>query len=99
MKTIQKTLVKVKKIIVNCERNDFTDIKYGGPHVFGFDFNIRFDFYIDDDLDIDEMVKHIKSKLKENRLSLLRIEFDEDTIEEKYLWTKEKISECIDKGY
>ncbi len=93
MKTIQKTLVKVKKIVVNCERNDFTDIKCGGPHVLGFDF------YIDADLDIDEIVKHIKSKLKENGLPLLRIEFGKDAIEEKYLWTKEKISECIDKGY
>ena len=93
MKTIQKTLVKVKKIVVNCERNDWTDIKCGGSPVLGFDF------YVDADLNIDEMVKHIKSRLKKKGLPLLSIEFGKDAIEEKYLWTKEKISECIDKGY
>ena len=93
MKKIQKTLVKVKKIIVNCEQNDSVDMRCGGPPVLGFDF------YIDADKNIDKMINFIKSELKENCLPLMSICTEKDAIEEKYLWTKDKISECIKKGY
>lgn len=92
MRKVKRTLVKVKKITVNCERNDPVDMKCGGPAVLGFDF------YVDAD---EDMVDFIKSKLRENGLPVMSISVSkkEDEIVEKNLWTKEKISECIRKGY
>ena len=92
MRKVKRILVKVRKITVNCEQNDSVDIKCGGPDFLGFDF------FVDAD---EDMVDFIKSKLGENGLPVMSISVSEkeNEIEEKNLWTKEKISECIRKGY
>ena len=80
----------MKKIVIDCERNDIVDIKCGGPEYLGFDFFVE-------DENIDEMILFIKEELKKNNLPLISINYY-DTNNTK-IWTKEQISECIKEGY
>ena len=80
----------MKKIIVNCERNDPIDIRCGGP------INLGFDFYVNDD-EADETVQFIKEKLRENNLPLMDIMVVNSV--DVLPWNKEQIAECIKGGY
>lgn len=53
----------LKKIIVDCERNDPVDIRCGGPVTLGFDFFVE-------DADVEKTLVLIKEQLKENDLPL-----------------------------
>ena len=43
MRKVKRTLVKVRKITIDCEQNDSVDIKCGGPVFIGFDFFVDAD--------------------------------------------------------
>lgn len=81
----------MKKIIVDCERNDPVDIRCGGPQILGFDFFVK-------DENVDEMISFIKEQLKLNHLPLMAITTVFAPTEAK-LWTKEMIAKCIKEGY
>ena len=80
----------MKKIVIDCERNDIVDIKCGGPEYLGFDFFVE-------DENIENIITFIKEELKKNSLPLISINYY-DTNNTK-VWTKEQISKCIKEGY
>lgn len=83
---------KIKKIIVNCEENDIVDIKCGGPRFLGYDFFVN-------ESESKDIINFIKEKLKEFNQPLLHIFCIDIRDESVELWSKDKISECIKKGY
>lgn len=94
MKKVIVTLVETKHVVVNCEENDIVDIKAGGPSILGFDF------YVDVDENMEDIMNFIKKELEKNKLPLVDIYVAENKrVEEKDLWTRRKIIKCIKKGY
>ena len=83
---------EVIHISVDCECNDLTDMKCGGPATLGYDF------YVDADCDTKDMKLFIKNELKKNRQPLMSISIGEKTVQTSF-WTKEMISDCISNGY
>ena len=84
-----KKLVKCKTISIDCIENDPVDIKIGGPEYLGFDFFVR-------ENDVNEIVSFIYQKLDEYKLPIKRVYFSTvRTLDEKDIWTKEKIASCI----
>lgn len=84
-------LVKCTRINVNCAHNDPVDIKCGGPEYLGFDFNVK-------EEQAEEMKKFIIATLEIFEVPLISI-YASSKIElnEKYVWTKERIVESIKK--
>lgn len=80
----------MKKILVDCERNDSVDIRCGGPQKLGFAFYVR-------DEEVEEMREFIRGKIEENNLSLMSI--ISITCSDTTPWTKEQIEEEINRGY
>ena len=81
----------MKKIVVDCERNDPVDIKCGGPYILGYDFFVE-------DNNVDEVKEFIKIKLKEYRQPLMGISVIDVNYDCK-VWDKEMIEKCIKNGY
>ena len=76
----------MKKVVIDCERNDWDDIKYGGPQYLGFDFKV------DDSEDDKELEAWLRKTLKmygHNIISIRIYKIDE------YIWSREKMEECI----
>lgn len=99
MKKIKREFVKVKKIVVDCEYNPYYEFDCkmcSNPNRI-----LGYDFYIDCDLDIKECIEFIKEKLNQYKQPLMNISVNRklEEIEEKDLWTKDKIEKCIKKGY
>lgn len=80
----------MRKIIVDCERNDPVDIRCGGPVTLGFDFFVN-------DEEADNMISFIKEELKKNNRPLMAI--NHYACQDTTPWTKEMISQCIKEGY
>ena len=76
----------MKKVVVNCKKNDEVDIRDGGPEYLGFDF------YVGDYPD-DEIESFIKKALKRYGRNWISIEITNERIPK--LWTSEEIEECI----
>jgi len=75
------------KVVVDVKRNDWDDIKYGGPQFLGYTF------FIDDSEDTNELTKTIKELLKKVHLPCLSINFY--PMKQK-IWTKDEIINCIE---
>ena len=90
MNQLKKIYINMKRIIVDCQENDWEDIKYGGPSYLGFDF------IVSSDIDNEEYIKFIKEKLKEYGHRCLKITIKE--ISEPKIWSKKDIEECIKKN-
>ena len=80
----------MRKIIVDCERNDPVDIRCGGPVTLGFDFFVN-------DEEVDDMISFIKKELNKNNLPLMAINHYQ--CQDTTPWTKEMIRNCIREGY
>lgn len=80
----------MRKIIVDCERNDPVDIRCGGPVTLGFDFFVN-------DEEADDMISFIKKELNKNKLPLMAINHYQ--CQDTTPWTKEMIRNCIREGY
>ena len=79
------------RVIIDCERNDWDDIRIGGPMWLGFDFVVK------DDIDKAELRQFLEEKLKQYGRPIVSIEmFD---LSEPKTWTKEMMEECIKRGY
>jgi len=83
--------IQARQISVNCVPNDPVDVKCGGPHYLGFDF------YVDADEDMDTMVEFIKGELKRLNKALDGNILVGDTHLVEKPWTREMITECIEK--
>ena len=86
METKQITVCDAIFIDVSCERNDWTDIKCGGPAILGYEF------YVSPDEDI-EMVKNEPKKIIQEK----PITKEEDFTEEKSKKIKTSINDIIEK--
>lgn len=82
----------LKKIVVDCERNDPVDIRIGGPQYLGFDFFVK-------DEDVDTLREVILAELHKNKIPCISISIEEETRSNAKIWDKEKIIECIKEGY
>lgn len=74
--------------IVNCEQNDLSDIRCGGPHFLGFDF------YVDVEEDEDNMKEWLEKELHKNNKPCISI-ITSDVKLVKKLWTQEMMTQCI----
>lgn len=57
----------MKKVVIDCEQNDYDDIMYGGPLYLGFTF------YVDDSEDDEDLKKFLRETLKKNNRDCLGI--------------------------
>ena len=88
---MENKLIKCSRISVDCVVNDPVDIRCGGPEYLGFDFNVKED-------ETEEMKKFIEMTLETFGIPLINLYHSKtNLIEEKYVWTKEKIVEEIQK--
>ena len=88
---MENKLIKCSRISVDCVVNDPVDIRCGGPEYLGFDFNVKED-------ETEEMKKFIEMTLETFGIPLINLYHSKtNLIEEKYVWTKEKIVEEIKK--
>lgn len=88
---IRKEMFLIKKIVVDCERNDSVDIRCGGPITLGFDFFVN-------DNEIDTAIAHIKKELKKYHRPLMGITTADAPDNAKH-WSLGEISVCIQQGY
>lgn len=77
----------MKRVVIDCEKNDEVDIRCGGPQYLGFDF------VVDDSENDKELYDFLKVKLKENGHSCLGIKIYD--IPEYKIWTREEMEKCI----
>jgi hypothetical protein len=84
---------KVKRITVNCEPNDRSDIMAGGPLMLGYDFFVK----EEEASEIEEVIRKLFIKLNKHSVDV----FSGDTcwIDKRYVWTKKRIEDRIKKGY
>ena len=85
------SLVKCKKIAVDCIENDPVDKRAGGADVLGYDFFV-------DEKETEMLVGVIKNTIEELKLPLMGINVLEDevySLTEDKVWRKERIIECI----
>lgn len=85
------SLVKCKKIAVDCIENDPVDKRAGGADVLGYDFFV-------DEKETEMLVDVIKNTIEELKLPLMGINVLEDevySLTEDKVWRKERIIECI----
>ena len=77
----------MKRVTIDCERNDWEDIRCGGPQFLGFDFTV------DDSEDDEELKKFLQEKLKQYKRGCISINIH--TIIQPKIWTREEMEECI----
>ena len=88
---MENKLIKCSRISIDCVVNDPVDIRCGGPEYLGFDFNVK-------EEETEEMKKFIEITLETFGIPLINLYHSKtNLIEEKYVWTKEKIVEEIQK--
>ena len=84
-------LINCLKICVDCVANDPVDIRCGGPEYLGFDFNVR-------EEETEKMKRFIALTLETFEVPLTNMYISEKIcLEEKDVWTKERIVETIKK--
>lgn len=76
----------MKRVIIDCERNDWEDIKCGGPQYLGFDFQV------DDSEDDKELESWLRKTLKMHGHNIISIRIYK--IEEQ-VWSRNQMEECI----
>ena len=79
----------MKRVVIDCEQNDWTDIKCGGPQFLGFDF------VVDSSENNEDLEKFLRKTLKINGHSCLGIKIYE--MDKPKVWTREEMEECIKK--
>lgn len=85
------SLVKCKKIAVDCIENNPVDKRAGGADVLGYDFFV-------DEKETEMLVGVIRNTIEELKLPLIGINVLEDevySLAEDKVWRKERIIECI----
>lgn len=76
----------MKRVIIDCERNDWDDIKYGGPQYLGFDFKVSDS---EDDKELEAWLRKTLKKYGHNIISIKIHKIDES------IWTRDEMEECI----
>lgn len=90
METKSITVCDAYRINVSCERNDWADIKCDVPAMLGYDF------VVSPYWDIKETMEEIKNIIIKYKRPFIGISYNKyKNFNVKYLWTMEKIEECI----
>lgn len=88
---MENKLIKCSRISVDCVINDPVDIRCGGPEYLGFDFNVK-------EEETEKMKKFIEITLETFEIPLINLyQSGTNQLEEKYIWSKERIAEEIRK--
>ncbi len=88
---MQKNLIDVAKIAVDCTENDPVDIKAGGPEILGYDFFVR-------ESEAEEKIKFIRAIIAELNVPLKDVYIAEfDKLSEDQLFSNEEIRRCIER--
>lgn len=85
------SLIKCKKISVDCIKNDPVDKRAGGADILGYDFFV-------DETEAKMLVDVIRTTIEELKLPLMGIDILEDqtySLTEEKVWRKDRIIECI----
>lgn len=85
------SLIKCKKIAVDCIENDPVDKRAGGADILGYDFFV-------DETETTMLVDVIRNTIEELKLPLIGINVSEDeaySLAEDKVWRKDRIIECI----
>ena len=77
----------MKNVVIDCERNDWEDIRIGGPHYLGYDFNV------DDSENDEELKAFLQEKLKQYKRGCISITIRK--VEQPKIWTREEMEDCI----
>lgn len=77
----------MKRVIIDCEENDWEDIKCGGPHYLGYDF------VVDDSEDNEDLKNFLRKTLKLYRRGCVDIKIYD--IKNPKVWTRDEMEECI----
>ena len=77
----------MKRVLIDCERNDWDDIKYGGPQYLGFDF------VVDDSENNEDLENFLRKTLKINGHGCISSKIYE--MDKPKVWTREEIEEHI----
>jgi hypothetical protein len=84
-----KKFYEAWKVELNCEQNDWDDIKCGGSAILGYTFYVDIDR---DKMDIDRFLRKIMKDLKRKKFMGIRITPGHEVEE---LWTDDKMQDCI----
>lgn len=76
----------MKRVVIDCERNDWEDIKCGGPQYLGFDFKVSDS---EDDKDLEAWLRKTLKMYGHNIISIMIYKIDEN------IWSREEMEECI----
>lgn len=76
----------MKRVVIDCERNDWEDIKCGGPQYLGFEFKVS---DCEDDKELEAWLRKTLKMYGHNIISIRIYKIDED------IWSREKMEECI----
>lgn len=77
----------MKRVVIDCEHNDWSDIKCGGPQYLGFDF------VVDSSENNEDLEIFLRKTLKINGHGCISIKIYE--MDKPKVWTREEIEECI----
>lgn len=77
----------MKKVIIDCEQNDWDDIRYGGPQFLGFEF------IVDSSENNEELERFLRKTLKIAGHDCIGIKIYE--LDPPKVWTKEEMEKCI----
>ena len=79
----------MKRVVIDCEQNDWEDIRCGGPQFLGFDF------VVDSSENNEELEHFLRKTLKIAGHHCLGIKIYE--LDQPKVWTREEMEECIKK--
>ena len=77
----------MKRVVIDCERNDWEDIKCGGPQFLGFDF------VVDDSENNKELEEFLRETLKKSGNPCIGIRIYD--IKDPKVWSRKEMEECI----
>ena len=86
---MKNKVFKCYKISVDCCANDPVDVRVGGPEYLGFDFFVK-------EENKDEMILFVAETINSLEMPLFKVYFsDTALLEERDIWSKERIVETI----
>lgn len=94
MKTEQIEVCEAVVYSVSCEHNDSVDVRCGGPAILGYDFGVS------PDENEEEIKQFLRETVKKNHQPFMGVSVSkQENFPVESLWTKEKMKDCIKKGY
>ena len=79
---------------VSCEYNDSVDVRAGGPATLGYAFGVSPD---EDEESVKEFLRKTVKKYGQPLMGISTSKQEDFPV--KHLWTRERMEDCISKGY